>query len=128
MLQEDSTSAALFVANGKGFAPIKSLVEQAITIDNAESLHLIQIGGNPAGSSLDNLCRAWNDSLDNFAYTATASDISYTELSDLVAAVFSDKSKIDVYLSGPSEWLGRLFETARSKGLTTADWHHWAIG
>ncbi|MCP4992368.1 MAG: CDP-6-deoxy-L-threo-D-glycero-4-hexulose-3-dehydrase reductase, partial [Gammaproteobacteria bacterium] len=123
-----STSPVLFIANGKGFAPIKSLVEQAITIDNAESLHLVQLGGNPAGSSLENLCRSWSDSLDNFEYTATALDIGILELSELVAAAILDTSRIDVYLSGPADWLEALFETARSKGLDTTNWHHWAIG
>ena len=127
VLQEDSTSPVLFISNGKGFAPIKSLVEQAITIDNAESLHLVQLGGNPAGSSLENLCRSWSDSLDNFEYTATAPDIDILEVSELVTAAILDTSRIDVYLSGPADWLGTLFEAVQSKGLDTTNWHHWAI-
>lgn len=128
LLQEDSTTPALFIANGTGFAPIKSLVEQAITTDTAESLHLIQIGGNPAGSSLDNLCRSWNDALDNFIYTATAPDISSTELSELLATAIADTPGIGIYIAGPSAWLEKLLGSARSKGMDPANWQHWAIG
>ncbi len=128
VLQEDSTAPALFMAKGEGFAPIKSLVEQAITIDNAEGMQLIQVGGNPPGSSLDNLCRSWNDSLDNFVYSDLPADIGATELAEVLAASLAGTSRVDVYLAGPQGWLETLFEAARSKGLQPQDWHYWPIG
>jgi CDP-4-dehydro-6-deoxyglucose reductase len=128
VLQEDSTAPALFMAKGEGFAPIKSLVEQAITIDNAEGMQLIQVGGNPAGSSLENLCRSWNDSLDNFIYTELPEDTVASELAEVLAASLAGVSRADVYLAGPESWLETLFEAARTKGLQPQDWHYWAIG
>jgi CDP-4-dehydro-6-deoxyglucose reductase len=128
VLQEDSTAPALFLAKGEGFAPIKSLVEQAITIDNAEGLQLIQVGGNPPGSSLDNLCRAWNDSLDNFVYSATPARCGSEELVDILAAAIAGVPLVEVYLAGPDDWLERLLAAARAKGLKPEGWHYAAIG
>lgn len=124
VLQEDSTAPTLFLAKGAGFAPIKSLVEQAITIDNAEGLQLIQVGGNPPGSSLENLCRSWNDSLDNFVYSATDADASPETLAELLAIAISGTPMVDVYLAGPATWLESLLEAAGGMGLDTSSWHH----
>ena len=127
VLQKDSTAPALFLANGKGFAPIKSLLEQAINIDNFEGLHLIQVGCYPSGSSLDNLCRAWNDSLENFFYTAISADTSIADLTELLAAALSGTPHVDVYIAGPSDWLQELLETAQSKSLSTENWQCQAV-
>ena len=128
VLQEDSTVPALFMAKGEGFAPIKSLVEQAITIDNAEGLQLIHVGGNPPGSTLDNLCRAWNDSLDNFVYSDLPANATPSELAEALASALAGVSKVDVYLAGPEQWLQTLIEAANAKGLQPKEWHYWAIG
>jgi CDP-4-dehydro-6-deoxyglucose reductase len=127
VLQEDSTAPAVFMAKGEGFAPIKSLVEQAITIDNAEGLQLVHVGGNPPGSSLDNLCRAWNDSLDNFVYSDLPANTSASELAQVLSNALAGVSRADVYLAGPEEWLQALIRAATAKGLRPNDWHYWAI-
>ncbi|QYZ65193.1 MAG: CDP-6-deoxy-L-threo-D-glycero-4-hexulose-3-dehydrase reductase [Gammaproteobacteria bacterium (ex Lamellibrachia satsuma)] len=123
VLQEDSTAPALFLAKEGGFSPVKSLVEQAITIDNAEGLNLVHIGGNPAGSSLDNLCRSWNDSLDNFHYTSTAADISADELAQLLLNANTDSERVEVYIAGPAAWLEKIMDAASRKGLDTGGWY-----
>jgi len=115
------------VQRSAGFAPIKSLVEQSITIDNAEGMQLVQVGGNPVGSSLDNLCRSWNDSLDNFVYTATDPDYTTADLAELLAASISGSPRVQVYLAGPPDWLDELFHAVDSKGLDSSDWQHWAV-
>jgi len=127
VLQEDSTAPALFLARDEGFAPIKSLVEQAITIDNTEGLQLIQVGGNPPGSSLENLCRSWADSLDNFIYTAPPTESSAENLLELLSAAISGDSRTDIYISGPSDWLESILTAARSKNLDAEKWHTQAI-
>jgi CDP-4-dehydro-6-deoxyglucose reductase len=127
VLQEESTTPAIFVSKGEGFAPVKSLVEQAITIDNAEGLQLIQVGGNPVGSSLDNLCRAWNDSLDNFVYSSLPVNTSNEHLTEVLAAAIAGVPQVNLYAAGPTDWLDGLFSAARNKGLDPTDWHSTAI-
>ncbi len=127
VLQEDSTAPAVFLAKGEGFAPIKSLVEQAITIDNAEGLQLVQVGSNPPGSTLDNLCRSWADSLDNFVYTETPPSTPLSELVGIVAAALQTGPRLDVYVSGPGDWIAALVKEAEAQGLATAGWHALAV-
>ncbi|MCB1761445.1 MAG: 2Fe-2S iron-sulfur cluster binding domain-containing protein [Gammaproteobacteria bacterium] len=127
LLQEESSLPAIFLAAGTGFAPIKSLVEQAIAIDNAEGLHLIQPGGNPKGSHLDNLCRSWNDSLDNFLYTAPPRDSTYDELLDLLAEATAALDQYIAYIAGPTEWLDRLLHKAQQRGMDIHAWHVQAV-
>jgi len=124
VLQEDSTAPALFLARGEGFAPIKSLVEQAITIDNAEGLQLILVGGYPASSPLDNLCRSWADSLDNFVYTRIAADAPPDEALELLQAAIGADSRTQVYLAGPGGWLEELLQAGP---IDTSAWHTQAI-
>jgi len=123
VLREDSSTPAIFVAKGKGFAPIKSLVEQAITIDSAEELHLIQVGGNPRGSILDNLCRSWADWLDNFTYTSPAEDCSESELADLLKQAADGLHRVDFYIAGPENWLDSLKSEAQSKEIDISKWY-----
>ena len=127
VLQEDSSAPAIFMAKGEGFAPIKSLVEQAITIDNAEGLQLIQVGGHPPGSSLDNLCRSWADSLDNFIYTATPADEESGDLVELLAVAIRADRRVEIYIAGPSDWLEALLATGSSKQIDLTNWHTQAI-
>ena len=127
VLQEDSSAPALFLARDEGFAPIKSLVEQAITIDNAEGLQLIQVGGNPPGSSLDNLCRSWADSLDNFIYTAPRAESSAKDLLEVLSAAISGDSRTNIYIAGPSGWLETILTAAEAKNIDPVNWHTQAV-
>ncbi|HID49670.1 MAG TPA: 2Fe-2S iron-sulfur cluster binding domain-containing protein [Chromatiales bacterium] len=59
----------LFLAFDTGFAPVKSLIEHALTLDANGFLHLYwfhQSGGKPY---LHNQARAWSDAFDNFRYS-----------------------------------------------------------
>lgn len=123
VLRKESTSAVLFLAKEKGFSPIKSLVEQAINIDHAKRLHLITLDTYPTRSSLDNLCRAWNDSLENFFYTPAAVQTRVEGLVEQMSVALSRTPRTDVYIAGPTDWLDALTAAARSNGLETDNWH-----
>ena len=68
-LNENSPNALVFIAQGSGFAPVKGLIEHAMALDSAENIHLYWIASNNNGHYLHNLCRSWNDALDNFHYS-----------------------------------------------------------
>ncbi|MCV6636181.1 2Fe-2S iron-sulfur cluster-binding protein [Candidatus Albibeggiatoa sp. nov. NOAA] len=68
VLGEDDSRPAVFIAYADGFAPIKSLVEHAISIDIIESFHFFWVCQQQEGHYLSNLCRSWADALDNFHY------------------------------------------------------------
>ena len=72
VLNENSPRALVFIAEGIGFASIKGLIEHAMALDAAERIYLFWIAADDEPPYLHNLCRAWNDALDNFEYLALA--------------------------------------------------------
>ena len=110
VLNEDSHRPLMFIAGESGFAPIKSLIEHAMALDTAETLHLCWIASDRSGLYLDNLCRSWSDALDNFRYTPlTAKDALSDEhvLQGLLQPLLQEQPRLadcDVYLAGPGPW------------------------
>ncbi len=51
VLREDSPEPTIFIAHGDGIAPIKSLIEHAVSIDLIESFHLYWDTAIPGGAS-----------------------------------------------------------------------------
>lgn len=68
-LDEDSPRSLVFIACNAGFAPVKSLIEHAMALDVAETIDLFWITTPGNSHYLGNLCRSWDDALDNFRYT-----------------------------------------------------------
>lgn len=68
VLDENSRRALVFIAWRTGFGPIRSLVEHAMSLDFKESIRLIWIAHSKDDRYLDNLCRSWEDALDEFDY------------------------------------------------------------
>lgn len=75
ILDEDSTRPLVFIASNTGFAPIRSLVEHAMALEVAASIHLVWVAANKDDRYLDNLCRSWADALDNFYYVPVDADL-----------------------------------------------------
>lgn len=107
--------ALYFFAFDGGFAPIKSLIEHAMSL-NAEAIHLHWIASNRGNIYLPNVVRAWADALDNFHYVehiagidlrAVAGKREEKLLNQLGRIVDSDAELIrsDVYLAGPESTL-----------------------
>ncbi len=112
ILQENTSRALYLIAFDSGFAPIKSLVEHAMSLETAESINLIWIGSNDNSIYLPNVGRAWADALDNFKYTQLYAnfDLSNTSgqreaaLSKLLQGMLESTPLIkegDIYIAGP---------------------------
>ncbi len=108
-LDDESTRPLLFVACNSGFAPIKSLIEHAMAVDVAESIHLYWLARDPEGHYLSNVCRAWADALDNFHFTPLVVDavpdgsLSPEGLAGAVQRMTMDHPDLgayDVYVAG----------------------------
>ncbi|NNF96749.1 MAG: ferredoxin, partial [Halobacteria archaeon] len=69
VLREDTTRPLLFIAFNTGFAPIKSLIEHAMTLDVNEFSHLYWFHQEDNKPYMHNLGRAWADAFDNFRYS-----------------------------------------------------------
>lgn len=116
VLRAESPRPILFVASEAGFAPVKGLIEHAMSLDAAELLHLYWHASGPTGHYLANLCRAWADALDNFRYTSVAEGGAH----DLVAAMAKDHADLaafDIYLAGPEDFVREMEATLSHRGF-----------
>lgn len=118
LLEEDSVDPAIFVAVGDGFAPIKSLVEHAIAIDNAATMHLFRIDAVPHGSQLGNLCRSWHDALDNFVYHRLEPEAAPAEVVERISGISRDLAGTRLYVAAPGDWLSDFVAQARARGAS----------
>ncbi len=111
ILQEKSPRSIYFIAFDTGFAPIKSLIEHAMSLDAAEAIHLYWIGSDKGSIYLPNVGRAWADALDDFHYAALV--VGYNleavtgkreeALKSTLQAIVNDHPEVrdgDVYIAG----------------------------
>lgn len=109
ILQEDATEPAVFIAIGDAIAPIKSLIEHAISIDVIEAFHLYWSVDEPDGHYQRGWCRALTDTLDNFAFTPLIGADARQLLSRLHADL-PDLPTLRFYLAGPATVIRPLAE------------------
>ena len=111
ILHEKSPRPLYFFAFDGGFAPIKSVVEHAMSLE-AESIHLYWIGSNQEHIYLPNIGRAWGDALDNFHYEQQIAGFDLRNVSgkheeklvsqlSAIVARHQDLMQGDIYLAGP---------------------------
>ena len=121
-----STRPVIFFAYDTGFAPIKSLVEYAISLEGEQPMALYWMTLSAGQHYLDNLCRAWADALDNFSYFALTSiadagetDGQWSELSAVQRVVEDqgDLSDHDVYIAGPQALVFAAGKVFMERGL-----------
>jgi len=68
LLDVNSQNPIIFITYESEFSHLKSLIEQAISLDKTENLYLFWISRNNKALYLNNLCRAWSDAFDQFKY------------------------------------------------------------
>lgn len=105
VLNEDSPNSLIFVAWDTGFAPIKSLIEHAMSLEQADTIHLYWMTSKVENHYLDNLCRSWNDALDNFTYTRimceAKTDVAAESLMNHLHDEHSHLMNFDLYIAAP---------------------------
>lgn len=126
VLDEDSPRPVIFLAFGAGFAPIKSLVQHAMSLEFAESMDLHWLA-DAAGHYQDNLCRAWTDALDNFNYVPHAPTDDLEALLKSIVLDYPDMHRFDVYAAGTAQQLERAYEHFVREGLHGSRWFSMAL-
>lgn len=122
-LHDGSTRSLIFLACDTGFAPIKSLIEHAMSLESAETIHLYWITCREREHYMQNLCRAWADALDNFQYTPLEAHGEADEESRLarelkrVVADHPDLAEFDVYAAGSMALMGAAQKVLVPAGL-----------
>jgi len=106
-LDEDSPRSVVFIAVNAGFGPVKSLIEHAMALDIAENLYLYWITTPGNSHYLGNLCRSWDDALDNFSYQALEATDS-RPVTGLLAEIITNLDavqELDFYVCTPDPLL-----------------------
>ena len=115
----ESERPLAFLACDTGFAPIKSLIEHAMSLDCAESLSLDWLTTRPDGPYLANQCRAWASAFDEFRYAAHHDDDPANGVRTQVAAL-ADALPLrahDVYVAGPAPFVEAAVAALEAAGV-----------
>ena len=126
VLDEDSPRPLIFLAFGAGFAPIKSLIQHAMSLELAESMDLHWLA-DETSLYQDNLCRAWTDALDNFNYVPHAPTGELDAMLKTIVLDYPDLHRFDVYAAGTAAQLERAYEHFVRGGLHDARWFAGAL-
>ncbi len=131
VLDEDSPNSLIFVAWDTGFAPIKSLIEHAMSLEQAETIHLYWMTSKIENHYLDNLCRSWNDALDNFTYTRIMCEAKTDVVADsLMQHIHNEHSHLlnfDLYIAAPGHLNHLLKPLLISHGIKAQNMHFESI-
>jgi CDP-4-dehydro-6-deoxyglucose reductase len=122
VIKLDSRRPIIFVAWDDGFAPIKSLIQHAMSLEVAERMHLYWLADELAHYQ-ENYVRSLADALDDFDYKMMDTDADPTELAGRVLADHPDLTRYDIYAAGPTAFLESLREAALVRKLSILGWH-----
>ena len=127
ILHEKSTRPLYFFAFDTGFAPIKSLIEHALSLE-AETIHLHWIGSSRENIYLPNIAHAWRDALDNFHYEEHIAGFDLRTVNgkreetllrqlDGINSGDSELLEGDIYIAGPEDAVNVAEKFFLEKGL-----------
>ncbi|OIO78359.1 MAG: flavodoxin oxidoreductase [Hydrogenophilales bacterium CG03_land_8_20_14_0_80_62_28] len=122
VIKMDSRRPAVFVAWDDGFAPIKSLIQHALSLEMAEGMELFWISERLPHYQ-ENLCRSWADALDNFHYRPLFAAAGEEANVAAILAEHPDLSRADFYVAGPAGFLDRLKAAAIARNMSPLGWH-----
>ncbi len=115
----ESSRPLVFAACDIGFAPIKSLIEHALSLDASPSLSLYWLATRSDGHFQANLCRSWSEALDAFEYSALTEADPAAGARQLAACIRADLFDIDCdfYLAGPPAFVAALSSNLQDAGV-----------
>jgi CDP-4-dehydro-6-deoxyglucose reductase len=108
----------VFVACDLGFAPVKSLVEYALSADASPSYTVAWLATGADGHYLANQCRAWAEALDGFAWVPVTGADAAEGARQLVSSLrpATDLAGAEVYVAGPEPFVTAAQRELRAAG------------
>ncbi len=126
-LDDSSARPLVFVAYDTAYAPVNSLIEQAVNLELAQPMWLFWYAPPPHRHYLHDYCRSLADALDAFHYVPVTGPetgqapalaaCAMPELGALVGSRVPDLSGCDVYAAGPRAFLEPLRGRLGAHGL-----------
>ncbi|TNF90496.1 MAG: 2Fe-2S iron-sulfur cluster binding domain-containing protein [Gammaproteobacteria bacterium] len=128
VLNEDSPLPLVFIAEGIGFASIKGLIEHAMALDAAEKIYFFWVADGDEPHYLNNLCRAWNDALDNFVYVPLEKSASDHPGDAIMAELHAnDPACFDFYLCGSDRIRNDIERFLENRSVPKSQFHYEKI-
>lgn len=126
VLREDSPRPLVFIAWHTGFGPVRSLIEQAMALEIAATIQLVWMTADAEDRYFDNLCRSWEDALDEFSYIPV--DMEKNSLETNINSLFTNRLSLvsnnldnyDFYISGNESLLDSSRKFLLGSGLPAA--------
>ncbi len=126
ILKETSTRPMVFIAWDSGFAPIRSLVEHAFSLEMSNPVNFYwAYPADEQSPYLENHAKSWQAIMDDYTYTPIACEFDRSSKNDChkVAKQIFDAldleiiNQSDLYISAPAEVLIYLGELLLENGL-----------
>lgn len=110
----------LFLAVNSAFAPVKSLIEHALSLEEAPSIDLYWLATVPGGHYAANWCRALADTMEQFHYhELSAPSLIEPQAAEAVAEVArraGGLDRYDIYVAGPAPFVAGAREELLARG------------
>ncbi|MGH8647622.1 MAG: NAD(P)H-flavin reductase, partial [Gammaproteobacteria bacterium] len=124
-LREETDRPAIFIAGGTGFAPIKSLIEQALRRGTEQPLYLYWGARASQDLYMDELPKAWSGTYPWLRYVPVLSNPATSDhwrgrtglVHEAVLQDFSQVSSYQVYTAGPPLMVQAVQESLLARGL-----------
>lgn len=115
----DGARPLVFAACDTGFAPVKSLIEHAMSLDSAPSMTLFWLATMPDGHFMGNLCRSWSAALDGFEVELLEHADPADGARQVADAMRADLFEVDCdfYLAGPGAFVVALAAALAEAGV-----------
>jgi len=126
VLKEASTRPMVFIAWDSGFAPIRSLVEHAFSLEMPNPVHFYwAYPADEQAPYLENHAKSWQVIMDDYTYTPIACEFDRSNKNDchkVAQQIFNTLdlniiNQSDLYVSAPAEVLIYLGELLLENGL-----------
>lgn len=121
-LDDDSRRPLLMLAVDEEFAPIKSLIEHVINLDNGVPVRLFWLADSGMGHYLENHCRSWGEVLDDYRFIPQTTDKAEPDTSGIRQLLESIDDEIgelgafDIYVAGPPPFQREMQEQLVAAG------------
>jgi len=113
-----------FVAYETGFAPVKSLIEYALSLDLSTPIELLWLASESSWHYLENQCRAWKDVISNFNFELMITDCLIPGKVDqpgCIDRMMADKQEklegADLYVAGPAALVDALARNCHVRSI-----------
>jgi len=94
-LDEDSSRPLVFISRDLGIAPVKSLIEHALSLNDDRIIHLYWLSSSEQGHYINNYFRSLADALENFFYRPLTVNNDQPETGQISAMITNELSSLE---------------------------------